>query len=251
MFEWLGPAAGIVLVDLVLSGDNAVVIGAAAAGLPRNRRLLAILLGGSGAVVLRILFALAATMLLNLHYLGIIGGIILLFIAIRILLDRSKEQQQAAEHVGHDTKEQDPALPHIPRPRSRNSFWGSILTILIADVTMSLDNVLAVAGLAKETPLLLIGGLTLSITILLIGSALVAELINRLPWLLDVACLVIAWTAAHILLSDQAISHIVARYPWLNVAIIAFALLFIIICDFCLFTRNEQEKTRKEKSIQK
>ncbi len=89
MLDWLGPILGIVLVDLILSGDNAVVIGAAAAALPARHRLVAIGVGGGGAIVLRIFFALAATVLLQLPYLDIVGGILLLVIAIRLLTDRN------------------------------------------------------------------------------------------------------------------------------------------------------------------
>src|SRR5436305_14205765 len=87
MIDWLGPIVGIVLIDLVLSGDNAVVIGAAAAALPPQQRLIAIVVGGGGAIILRIFFALAATVLLQMPYLGIVGGIILLAIAVRLLAD--------------------------------------------------------------------------------------------------------------------------------------------------------------------
>src|SRR5215470_12489517 len=89
MIDWLGPILGIVLVDLVLSGDNAVVIGAAAAALPPRQRLTAIVIGGGGAIILRIFFALAAGVLLQLPYLGVVGGLILLVIAIRLLADQS------------------------------------------------------------------------------------------------------------------------------------------------------------------
>jgi YjbE family integral membrane protein len=245
MFDWLGPAIGIVLLDLVLSGDNAVVIGAAAAGLPKNRRLLAIVFGGGGAVVLRILFALAATLLLNVHYLGIIGGIILLFIGARLLLDRSKNQQEKyKEALEHKNQEYYSGSLDSKPPVSKKQrgFLSAIFTILIADVTMSLDNVLAVAGLAKETPLLLVGGLLLSIAILLVGSALVASLIDRFPWVLDIACLVVAWTAAHVFLGDEALKGFVEQHPWLQFVVIAVALLSVVLVDGYLFFRDRPKR---------
>ena len=107
MASWLSSILAIFLVDLVLSGDNAIVIGAAASGLPRDQRMLAILVGGGSAIVLRILFSLAATILLQLRFLGIIGSIILLFIALRLLIERSHEQGQNAEE-GESTKTRHP-----------------------------------------------------------------------------------------------------------------------------------------------
>ena len=194
MIDWFGPIIGIVLIDLVLSGDNAVVIGAAAAALPPRQRLTAIVLGGGGAIVLRIFFALAATLLLQLPYLGVVGGIILLVIAIRLLANRStilSHSKQQTSLAGEQT-DSDVLASKL---ESRGLFM-SILTIFLADVMMSLDNVLAIAGLAGGNLIFLVSGLALSITVLLVGSALVALLIARLPWLLDIACLVIGWTAS-------------------------------------------------------
>ncbi len=231
MLDWLGPIFGIVLVDLILSGDNAVVIGAAAAALPARQRLIAIGVGGGGAIVLRIFFSLAATVLLQLPYLGIVGGILLLVIAIRLLTDRktiedhSKQKTSPAEEQGHpDTKiialKSDSRGPLI-----------SIFTILVADVMMSLDNVLAMAGLAEGNLLLLSAGLVLSITILLVGSALVAILIERLPWLLDIACLVVAWTAVNIFLGDDRLQTFLQRFPWMSLVAYAAVTIIILVAD--------------------
>src|SRR5207248_6947238 len=207
MLEILGAIGSIILVDLVLSGDNALVIGAAAAGLPRRQRWLAIAMGGSGAVVLRIIFAFIATLLLQLPLLQAIGGIILLFIAIRLLTDR--------ENKLHNKSDEPPASAdhkqHGDLLQSRG-FIAAMLTILLADVMMSLDNVLAVGALAHGNLPLLAVGILLSIIILMIGSAMVAELIKRLPWLLDVAALVLAWTGASMILDDLSLGPVLARY---------------------------------------
>ena len=181
MLEMLGIIGGIVLVDLVLSGDNALVIGAAAASLPRQQRWTAILTGGIGAIVLRIAFTLVAAALLQLPLLQAIGGILLVVIAIKLLLDREHDLRKRQGSAESDTE----ALATDNQGNPQRGFMSALLTIIVADVTMSLDNVLAVAALASEHIPLLIGGLLLSILILLVGSALVAELINRLPWLLD------------------------------------------------------------------
>jgi len=231
MLDWLGPILGIVLVDLILSGDNAVVIGAAAAALPARHRLVAIGVGGGGAIVLRIFFALAATVLLQLPYLDIVGGILLLVIAIRLLTDRntivdhSKQKTSLAEGQGH------PDTNIIALKSDSKGLLMSIFTILVADVMMSLDNVLAMAGLANGNLLLLSAGLALSITILLVGSALVAILIKRLPWLLDIACLVVGWTAVDIFLGDDRLLTFLQRFPWMNLVAYAVVTILILVAD--------------------
>jgi YjbE family integral membrane protein len=140
MLELLGAIGGIVLVDLALSGDNALVIGAAAAGLPRRQRTQAIVLGGAGAIVLRIVFAIAATLLLQLPFLQALGGLALLYIAARLLLERTGAHEEQID-------EQAMLIPHAA-PAAQNAdssgFVRALMTILVADVTMSLDNVLAI-----------------------------------------------------------------------------------------------------------
>ncbi|HWS83809.1 MAG TPA: YjbE family putative metal transport protein, partial [Ktedonobacteraceae bacterium] len=200
MVDWLGPIIGIVLIDLVLSGDNAIVIGAAAAALPPRQRLTAVVVGGGGAIILRIFFTLAASVLLQLPYLGVVGGIILLVIAIRLLTDCSSILYHSKQKTALAGEQADPDTDVVAPKSDSMGLLMAIFTILVADVMMSLDNVLAVAGLAGGNLILLVAGLALSITILLTGSALVAILITRLPWLLDIACLIVGWTAANIFL---------------------------------------------------
>src|SRR5581483_4513783 len=233
MLEWLGPVGGIVLVDLVLSGDNALVIGAAAAGLPRKQRLLAILFGGGGAIVLRILFAILATLLLQLPYLEAFGAVILVVIAVRLLIDRYKEWQKPRNG---QTEAADPVV---------RSFLASLLTIVVADVTMSLDNVLAVGALASGNVVVLVGGLLISISLLLIGSALVAELISRLPWLLDVACLVLAWTAGHMALEDKRLGRLLEQFSWSAVAVYACSLASVLAADVYLWVRSRRKQAQE------
>ena len=239
MLEVLGIIGGIVLVDLVLSGDNALVIGAAAASLPRRQRWTAILAGGGGAIVLRILFTVAAALLLGLPLLQAIGGVLLLAIAIKLLLDR--EHDLAQEKNGESEAEADAAIA----PGARRGFVSALLTIIVADVTMSLDNVLAVAALASEHIPLLIGGLLLSIMLLLLGSALVAELINRLPWLLDVAALVLGWTASNMILHDRRLGPILEQQSWTAIAIPAVCLGVILAADIVFRLRRKPTSPRE------
>ncbi|MBO0779602.1 MAG: YjbE family putative metal transport protein [Ktedonobacteraceae bacterium] len=232
MFEWLGAIGSIILVDLVLSGDNALVIGAAASGLARRQRLWAIIFGGGGAIVLRILFTVIATLLLQLPLLQAIGGIVLIYIAIHLLVDRSKERRSKAEQI-----EKGETRGPTGKPAQ---FFPALLTILVADVTMSLDNVLAVGAIAAgELPLLAIG-LLLSIGLLLAGSALIAELIRHLPWLLDVASLVLAWTASNMLLEDDRLNPILAQLPGFTVIVPAMVLVMVMLVDLWLWRRDRR-----------
>jgi YjbE family integral membrane protein len=233
LIEFLGAVGGIILVDLVLSGDNALVIGAAAAGLPPRQQWLAIFTGGAGAIILRIAFAFVATLLLRLPLLQAIGGIVLLFIAIKLLADRKEKlHTEEAEEV--------PSKKHPVGALTTREFLGVMLTILIADVTMSLDNVLAVGALAHGNLLLLSVGILLSILLLLLGSALVASLIGRLPWLLDVAALVLGWTGAKMILDDLRLGPVLDNHPWTQVAIPALALGAVLVADVLLRWRDNR-----------
>jgi YjbE family integral membrane protein len=227
VLELLSAVGGILLADIVLSGDNALVIGAAAAGLPHQQRRLAILLGGGGAVVLRIIFAFIASFLLQLPWLQAIGGILLLIIAIRLLADR-QHAQPSEEH--HEQGEQE----------GKQSFLPAMLTILVADVTMSLDNVLAVGALAHGNLIALSIGILLSIVLLLVGSSLIAALMHRLPWLLDLAALVLGWTAADMILNDLRLADLFDSYPWTDIVIPAVSLGIVVIADILLRVRDQR-----------
>jgi YjbE family integral membrane protein len=229
--QLLGAIGGIVLVDLVLSGDNALVIGAAAAGLHRRQRTLAIVFGGTVAIVLRIAFAIGATLLLAVPLLQAIGGLILIVIAVRLLMDRS-DPAHAPDA---------PALEGSRLPSPRKSFAQALLTIVVADVTMSLDNILAVAALARSNIPVLIAGLLLSITLLLAGSALVAALIGRLPWLLDLAALVLGWTAARMILDDSRVAPLLKQIPLHEILLPVVLIGVVLAADLWLRARAARQ----------
>jgi YjbE family integral membrane protein len=254
--SWLGPILGIFLIDLILSGDNAIVIGVTASQLPRHQRMVAIIIGGGAAIVLRIVFALAATLLLQLRFIGIVGGITLLFIAIRLLVERSTERRLESgkaspivESPSNKKKLQTKPLHakkdgSVKKRHDRNNLLVSIITILLADVTMSLDNILAIGGLAAGNLLPLIIGLLFSIIFLLLGSALVAELCSRLPLLLDLACLILAWTAAQVLLGDDVLNELLLQMPWMSFGAPIFALIVVLVIDVFLQMRDRRRSLR-------
>lgn len=226
-----------------MSGDNALVIGAAAAGLPRRQRWYAIVLGGSGAIFLRIAFAIGAALLLRLPLLQAIGGILLLLIAIRLLMDRGNTKHTTSVRQA-ETMHEAQVISTVDAPTKRG-FWAALLTILVADVTMSLDNVLVIGALAAGNLPLLARGLLLSIAILLLGSALIAELIGRLPWLLDVAALVLAWTVAHMILDAIRLGTVLKHFPWTQFALPALAFAIVIVADILLRLRERQAVSNK------
>lgn len=182
--NFLSQIIRIVIIDLVLSGDNAVVIGMAAHRLEPRQRKFAIVLGGGAAIGLRIALTAIAAFLLQLRGLQAAGGMLLLWIAIKLL----KQEEESHEGI-----------------RSAATMKGAIATILVADFIMSLDNVLGVAGASEGNFGLLLFGLLLSMGILMFVGSLVADLINKLWWLAYVGSGVIAWTGSSMIFEDPLV----------------------------------------------
>lgn len=211
-YSFWAAAAGIALVDIVLSGDNAIVIGAAASRLRGPRRLIAILFGGLGAIVLRLALASAATKLLLVPYLRLGGGLVVFVIAIRLLLPESDRSRDLA----------------------RGSLFAAMLTIIIADITMSLDNVIAVGALADGNVWLLVAGITFSMMLLFVASSIIARLVDHMQWLLDVAAVVLAWTAANLVLGDPALEGIARLSDRLQTATHFYAVGLMLLIDLTI-----------------
>ncbi|HWJ74614.1 MAG TPA: TerC family protein [Kaistia sp.] len=180
--------ATVVLIDLVLAGDNAIVVGMAAAGLPKDLRRKAIVIGIGAAAVLRIMFALFATKLLGVIGLTLAGGILLLWVCWKLWREiRSGHGAEEAE--GHAALEDQPAAT------GGKTLGQALSQIVIADVSMSLDNVLAVAGTARDHTWVLVVGLVLSVALMGVAANFVARVLKRAPWIAYVGLLVIAWVA--------------------------------------------------------
>lgn len=172
----------VVLIDLALAGDNAVVVGSLAAGLPEREQRRVILLGTVAALVLRIGFALIATYLLQFTGVLAIGGVLLLIVAWRMWYElRHAHSEEQAENA---------------KPRS---FGGAILAVALADVSMSLDNVLGVAGAARDHPAILVFGLIFSVAMMGLAANVVARLIDRYRWIAWIGLVVILWVAVAML----------------------------------------------------
>jgi YjbE family integral membrane protein len=194
-----GPFAAflsVLMIDLVLAGDNAVAVGLAAGGLPAQNRRKVILYGLGAAVVLRISFALITTWLLGVIGLLLAGGILLLWVC-------WKMWRELREQITHDQADAQACLDNDPNtePRARpaKTFKQAFLQVLIADVSMSLDNVLAVAGAAREHPAILVFGLLLSIILMGVAASAIANLLHRHRWIGFIGLAIVLYVAVHMI----------------------------------------------------
>jgi len=190
----------VVFIDLALAGDNAVAVGMAAAGLPRNQRRKAIVLGLAAAVVMLIAFALITTRLLQVVGLLLAGGFLLLWVCWRMWRDlrhRGEEHEEGEAALGEATGVDIEAHPQRrPKPKT---LGAALLQILLADLAMSLDNVLAVAGAARQHPWVLVGGLLLSITLTGVAASWIAKLLHRFKWIGYVGLVMVIYVAGHMI----------------------------------------------------
>ena len=177
----------ILFIDIVLAGDNAIVVGALAAGLPAEQRKKVILIGVIAALVLRIAFALVVSQLLQIVGLVLAGGILLLWVAWRMF----REIRHKGESAGSDEVSGDEHSGLAPAKSFASAAWG----VALADVSMSLDNVLAVAGAAKDHPWVLVFGLILSVLLMGAAANIIARYIDRYRWIAWIGLLVILWVA--------------------------------------------------------
>ena len=176
----------IVLIDLVLAGDNAIIIGMVASQFPAEQRKKIIFWGISGAVVLRIILTLLTAYLLQIKGLRLIGGLALLYIVYKLYVDVIKKQSDEHQNIKVDN----------------SSFFKAITTVLIADFTMSLDNVLGVAGAAKNHYFLLVFGLLLSIAIMAVGATLISGWIKKYTWIAWLGLIAILVVAIELIYTD-------------------------------------------------
>ena len=193
--EGLTALAQVIAIDLVLAGDNAVVIGLAAAGLPKELRTKAILVGILAATVLRIFFALITTQLMAVTGLVLAGGVLLLWVCWKMWRElregHDAEEQSAQEALADKDLNRDGTIAPAPR----KTFRQAAIQIIVADVSMSLDNVLAVAGAAREHPSVLIIGLALSIALMGLVASFIARLLGRYRWIAYVGLAIILYVA--------------------------------------------------------
>jgi len=205
---WLGLGT-IIWVNIILSGDNAVVIALAARSLPGRQQKLAILWGAAAAVVLRIILTIVAVKLLEFPYLKLAGGAALLWIAVQLLLipEEGGEEVESSSHL-----------------------LGAIKTILIADLVMSTDNVIAVAAVAKDSIVLLVLGLVISIPLVIFGATILMKLMERYPIIITLGAAILGWTAGEMAVTDPAVAEWVnANTSWLHWGAPAIGAALVVI----------------------
>ena len=220
MFEFLTPAfwvavGQIILIDILLGGDNAVVIALACRGLPPKQRKLGIIYGTAGAIILRVILIAFALALLAIPYLKLVGGILLVWIGVKLLMPQD-------DHDDHSNI------------ASSDKLWGAVKTVIVADLVMSVDNVLAIAGAAEsagqhQLPLVIFG-LLVSIPIIVAGSQIVLKLMDRFPIIITLGAMLLGWIAGQMIFTDPGVKpHLPDSKTWEYAAAATGALLVLAL----------------------
>ncbi|MFD2753713.1 TerC family protein [Comamonas terrae] len=214
---WIGLFK-IVWINIILSGDNAVVIALAARGLSAHQQRKAIVFGSGAAVVLRIALTVVAARLMQLPFVEIIGGLLLLWIGVGLLRE-------------------DDSADDADRQTARTGMMAAIRTILLADLVMSLDNVIAVAAAARGDMLLLILGLAISIPLVVFGSTLMIRLMDRFPVIVTLGAALIGWVAGETITGDAVLAALAEATPWIHYAAAATGALLVVVTGKALQAR--------------
>jgi len=214
----------IIGINILLSGDNAVVIALASRSLLPSQRQIAIIGGSAAAVALRILLSLVIASLLTIPYLKLVGGILLLYIGVKLIVAEESDGGEIA---------------------ARSNLWGAIQTILIADAVMSLDNVVAIAAAAHGSTMLITLGLLISIPLIVFGSQLLLGVLNRFPILVVLGAGLLGWIAGEIIVSDPAV-HTYVPYDEHLLAKIAKPFLALVVIGLGLALSGRSSKEASE-----
>jgi len=229
-WEFIVGFLQIVVIDLALSGDNAIVIGMAAASLPHKQRIRAIIFGGACAIVLRIVLTAIVTTLMKITLISAIAGAVLFWVAWKLLrMDVTSEEESEEK-----------------KARKANNFSQAIFIIVTADFMMSLDNVLSVAGAAHGSYLLLIIGLLISMPLLMTTGGIISRLIDKFKWIPFIGAAVICFTATRMILEDKFIA---ARLPQLEPTVIPLSIAVGILVPTILLLINKRKASFKQASL--
>jgi YjbE family integral membrane protein len=210
----------IILIDLLLAGDNAVVIALACRNLPPHLQKKGIFWGVFGAIALRVALTAFAATLLTLPWLKIIGAIALLWIGVKLLVP----QKEGAHEI-----------------EGKQDLWGAVRTVIVADFVMSVDNVIAVAGAAKGDFALLVFGLVVSIPLVVVGSRIILKLIERYPVVVTFGGMLLGWIAGELIATDPAVADFMKTLPtWTHYAFAAAGAV-LVFAVAKLLTRRQQQ----------
>jgi YjbE family integral membrane protein len=213
----------IIVINIMLSGDNAVVIALASRSLPPLQQKRAIMFGSLGAIVLRIVLTFFAMLLLDLPYLKLLGGLALLWIGASMLVDDAEEDLDAHAHL-----------------------WAAIRVIIVADFIMSLDNVLGVAAAAKSNIVLLVLGLGISIPLIIWGSQIILRMMERFPMIVTLGAALLGWVAGEMLVGDKVVSGwIEANAPALHLVLPAACAVLVVVAGKWMASRAASSLERK------
>jgi len=226
--DFFAALFAIIVINIVLSGDNAIVIALAARRLPQRLRSRAIIGGTLAAILLRVIATLAVVWLLKVPGLQLLGGVMLVWIAYQLVAsDDSGSGQAERSHT------------------ATGSIWAAVRTIMIADAVMSLDNMLGVAGAAQGSLLLVVLGLLISIPIMVLGSSIILRLVDRYPLIVYIGAGVLAWTAAEMLIEEPLLEDIVNSRKWVPWAIQGLVLGGVLLAGYM---RNRSHTPQSEQS---
>lgn len=226
--EYLLQLFSIIMINIVLSGDNALVIALASRNLKANQQKIVMLWGSAGAIGLRICLTFAAVFILGIPYLQMVGGGLLLWIAIKLIADQHHHREEV---------------------RAEKNVWGAIKTIMLADLVMSLDNVIAIIGAAKGKVSLLIIGLVISIPIIIWGSKLIGDIIHKWPIIIVMGSVFLGWTAGSMVVGDRQLIELNSMYFWLEWVIPSLFAALVLVVGSVLSNQKQrvQKKTKPER----
>ncbi|MFC9710362.1 TerC family protein [Paenibacillus sp. NPDC056933] len=207
---WLA-LLNVVFIDLILAGDNAIVIGLAARNLHPSVQKRAILYGTGGALLIRIVATVIVLWLLKVPWLLLVGGLLLIWIAYKLLADQGEDHSDI---------------------KAGSSLWIAVRTIVIADAAMGLDNVIAVAGAAQQHLVLVILGLLISVPIIVWGSTLFIKLINRFPWIIYLGAIVLGYTASNMITEEHRLMPFFTEHPALRILFIVLVTVGVVFAGY-------------------
>ncbi|MFZ0475635.1 MAG: TerC family protein [Halobacillus sp.] len=217
-WDMLEPILIIVSIDIILGGDNAIVIALASRNLPKHQRNKAIFLGTGLAIAARILLTAVALYLLQIPYLQLVGGLFLFYIAMQLLTDTDDSQDIQAG----------------------NNLMTAVKTIVLADIVMGFDNVLAIAGASHNNIVLVVFGLLISVPIIIWGSRFILLLMDKFPLLIYFGAGLLAYTAAEMIIEDHSVSYLIMDYPDVKVWMPVLAVIAVTFTGYFVNKRKER-----------
>jgi len=229
-FDWQFFAAvmSIVMIDLVLAGDNAVVIAMAVRNLPHKQRLWGIALGSGAAVVVRVIATFLVAQLLNMPFIKLVGGAVIIWIAVKLLTDGSEED--------HENRE-------------CGNIWQAIWIIIVADMSMGIDNMLAVGAASHGNLFLLLFGLVLSIPFVVFMSNLLSKLMNRYPIILWLGAGILGKVGGEMMITDPWVRGLLNSPKWVEYAVMAFFIVFVCGLSKGITNRRKAANYGKENNM--